>query len=226
MSENLIYGALGTLFVVLLWAAIQFYRQPSWALSILLPLLAFLIFDVGVLLAGNYIGEGELLHVLSQIRVLLRAVTFPLLIAVGFDQGKRSGSKLLADPLAALVSWILILVLAVAGFYIEFLGLEMEFKELDGIKRYLEISTPKLHYAAVASVALIVMMGLIVFREIRKPWLLVGAVGLLLSLIATAVGMPVLTVSFAAALFAGCVLGTETQLKLPPIPEPATTLVK
>ena len=226
MSENLIYGALGTLFVVLVWAAIQFYRQPSWALSILLPLTAFLIFDAGVLLIGNYLGEGELLHVLSQIRVLLRAFTFPLLIAIGFDQGKRSGSKLLADPLSALASWIIILVLVIVGFYIEFLGLELEFKDIAGNKRYLELSTPKLHYAAIVAAALVVGLGLIVFREIKKPWLMVGAVGLLLSLLALAAGITDLAVSYAAAIFGACVLISETQLKLPPIPEPATTLVK
>lgn len=226
MSENLIYGAVGTLVVALIWAAIQFYRQPSWALSILLPLLAFLIFDVGVLLIGNYLGEGELLRVLSQIRVLLRAFTFPFLIAVGFDQGKRSGSRLLADPLAALGSWVLILILIGTGFYVEFLGLEMDFKELDGIKRYVETSTPKLHYAAAISVAIVLVMGSIVFKEIRKPWLLVGAAGLLLSLIASAAGISELVISYMAALFGCSVLITETQLKLPPIPEPATTLAK
>ena len=73
---------------------------------------------------------------------------------------------------------------------------------------------------------MVVGLGLIVFREIKKPWLMVGAVGLLLSLLALAAGITDLAVSYAAAIFGACVLISETQLKLPPIPEPATTLVK
>ena len=139
------------LFIVLIWAAILFYRKPSWALSLLLPLIAFLIYDSAILIVGGLLGEGELLHVLTEIRVLLRAITIPLLIAVAFDQGKRSGSARLKDPLAPLVTWIMIFVIAGVGFYIEFLGLDLEFTVAGGSKRYLETSTPNIHYAAVAA---------------------------------------------------------------------------
>jgi O-antigen ligase len=197
MAANLYWFIVGILFLLGIWAAVMFYKYPSWALAMLLPLLAWLLFDPLVLALGNGLGEGATLQALSYLRYLLRALATPFLLVVAFDQAKRLRVKWTEDPLTLLLLSVVILALVVLGVVKGFLGFTLEPVVHEGIKQYKEDTPLGLPLAAIVTMALIAVLGVGVFLKARAPWLLGGALLVLLGLLA-----PLATVSWPAVVLA------------------------
>lgn len=221
MASNLYWLIVGVLFLCGIWAAVMFYKNPSWALAMLLPILAWLIFDPLVVAVGNSLGEGATLQVLHLLRHLLRAIATPFLLIIAFDQAKRARVKGTDDLLIMLVLGIIILALVVLGIMRGFAELTLEPIVIEGIKQYQPDTPLGLPLAAIATMGLIAILGIGVLLKARAPWLLLGGSFVLVGLIAPSfLALP--SALFAATSIA-LVLGfLFTELRLQKIaPNPA-----
>lgn len=219
MAANLYWLNITLLFLCLIWASLMFYKYPSWALAMLLPLLAWFIFDPLVLALGNLLGEGSTLQALSYLRYLLRALAIPLLLIVAFDQAKRAQVRWTNDPLLMLLLGLVIVGLIVLGLFKEFIGVSLAITEIEGIKQYKEEESLGMPLAALATMGLIALLGVGVLVKMRSPWLLLG--GLLATagvLIPTSI-LPHSRLAFVSVGLVFCFLLTEIRLhKIVPNP--------
>ena len=201
------------LFALLIWAAIMFYKTPSWALAMLIPLLAWLIYDALVIVVGNALGEGALLEMLTRLRHLLRAVMTPFLLIVAFDQASRAKVPLTADPLASLVVWGIVIALVILGIAKIFSGFGLEPVVLEGITRYKEVESFGTPYSALATMALLVVFGGLVLLKTRASWQLLGALLMLASLVISASSSPSFMPAAASVMLVLGFLLTEKKLQ-------------
>ncbi len=214
MATTLYQAVTGLLFLLLIWAAVMFYKNPSWALAMLLPLLAWLIFDPLVMALGNKLGEGSMLYVLTWLRYVLRVLAMPFLLIVAFDQVRRARVDWASDPLASLGVWVVALVLVALGFVRAFWGgFGMEITELDGIKQYKEVEAIGLPIAAIITLAIITLFGVLAFMKTRSPWLLLGALAWLMAIILPATMIPSVLAAVASAFFVIGVLLSESSVR-------------
>lgn len=214
MASNLYWMIVGILFVLGIWSGVMFYKSPSWALAMLLPMMAWLMFDPLVLAVGNLLGEGETLRVLTLLRYLLRAIATPFLLIIAYDQAKRARIKGMDDPLVMLGFGFVILVLVVWGIVSGFAGIGYDPVMIEGIKQY-QPDTQFRPLAAMATMGIISLLGLGVFFKARVLWLLLGGLCLLFGLIAPLVGLTIPSAALAATsiAFVLCVLLTECALQ-------------
>lgn len=221
MASNLYWLIVGVFFLCGIWAAVMFYKYPSWALAMLLPILAWLMFDPLVFALGNSLGEGATLQVLHSLRHLLRAIAMPFVLVIAFDQAKRARVKGTDDLLMMLALGVVILALVVWGIMHGFAGVTLEVIEIEGIKQYQSDTPLGLPLPAIATAALMTLFGLGIFLKAQAPWLLLGGLLMLLGLMAPLV--PTLpTVAYAACPLAFVFGVLCTELKLQKIaPNPA-----
>lgn len=214
MASNLYWLIVGLLFLFGIWAAVMFYKYPSWALAMLLPILAWLMFDPLVLAVGNLVGEGATLHVLHSLRHLLRAIATPFLLVIAVDQAKRARVKWMDDPLVMLVLGIVVLALIVLGIMNGFAGITLEPVEVEGIKQYKTDTPLGLPLAAIATTTLLAVLGAGVFVKIRAPWLLLGGLLMLAGLLApTILSLPSAIPAATSIGFILCSLLMEKKLQ-------------
>lgn len=220
MASNLYWLIVGVLFLFGIWAAAMFYKYPSWALAMLLPILAWLMFDPLVLAVGNILGEGSTLQVLHSLRYLLRAIATPFLLVIAFDQAKRARVKAMDDVLTKLALGVVILALIVLGIVQGFAGLAFDPVEIEGIKQYQADTPPGLPLAAIATMGIMTLLGLGVFFKTRAPWLWLGGVLRLAGLLApTIFTLPSAIIAATSIGFVLCLLLMEQKLqKIAPNP--------
>ena len=220
MASNLYWLIIGVLFLFGIWAAAMFYKYPSWALAMLLPILAWLMFDPLVIAVGNMLGEGSTLHVLHSLRYLLRAIATPFLLVIAFDQAKRARVKGLDDLLVMLGLGIVILALIVLGIMQGFAGIALDPVEIEGIKQYIADTPLGLPLAAIATMVLITLLGASVFFKTRVPWLLLAGLFMLAgSLAPTTLTLPSAALAATSIMFVLCLLLMEQKLqKIAPNP--------
>lgn len=199
----------------------MFYKSPSWALAMFLPIIVWLIFDPLVLSLGNTLGEGGLLYALMVLRYLLRVVVAPFLLFVVLDQVRRAGYKSLEHVLVTLLVGIIILVLVFYGIFSVKSAWEIGLQAtlIEDIKQYKENEPLGLPIATILTYALVSLAGLLIFLKTRIYWLLPGA---LLALAAIIIPETIIQSSVLAATSIVLVLGfliTEKKLqKITPNP--------
>ena len=213
MASNLYWLIVGVLFVFGIWAAAMFYKYPSWALAMLLPILAWLMFNSLVIAVGNMLGEGATLHVLHSLRLLLRAIATPFLLVIAFDQAKRARVKGMDDLLTMMALGVVILALMGLGILQGFAGIMLDPVEIEGIKQYQPDTPLGLPLAALATMGLIALLGLGVFLKARAPWLLLGGLLMLAGLLAPSI-LTLPSAIFAASSIALVLAFLLTELKL------------
>jgi hypothetical protein len=221
MAPTLYLIITSALFILLICTAVMFYKSPSWALAMFLPIMVWLIFDPLVLSLGNALGEGGLLYALMVLRYLLRVVVTPFLLFVVLDQVRRAGYKSLDHVLVTLLVGIIILVLVFYGIFSVKSAWEIGLQAtlIEDIKQYKESEPLGLPIATILTYALVSLAGLLIFLKTRIYWLLPGA---LLALAAIIIPETMIQSSVLAATSIVLVLGfliTEKKLqKITPNP--------
>jgi hypothetical protein len=221
MASNLYWLIVGCLFLLGIVAAVMFYKYPSWALAMLLPLLIWLMFDPLVLAVGNLLGEGSTLQVLTSLRYLLRALATPFLLVIAVDQARRARVKRMDDPLVMLVLALVILALIVLGLMKGYSDFGFEPVELEGIKQYKPDVPLGLPFAALVTMGLLALLGAGVLLKTRSLWLLLGGVIMLAGLFVpvTTSSVPSVALAATSVAFVLCLLLMERKLqKIAPNP--------
>lgn len=212
MASTLYWVNIALLFICLIWASGMFYKYPSWALAMLLPMLAWLMFDPLVSALGNALGEGSTLQVLSYLRYLLRALATPFLLIIAFDQAKRAQVKWTDDPLVMLLLGLVIVALIALGIFKGFVGINLQITEMEGIKVYKEEEPLGLPFAAIVTMTLIALMGAGIYFKNRAPWLFLGGLVMLAGILIPPSILPSAVLASSSVVLALCFLFTEIKL--------------
>lgn len=221
MAPTLYLIITSVLFILLIGTAVMFYKSPSWALAMFLPIMTWLIFDPLVLSLGNMLGEGGLLYALTVLRYLLRVIIAPFLLIVVLDQLRRAGYKPLEHPLVTILTGLIIIVLVFYGIFTVKSSWEigLEATIIEGIKQYKENEPLGLPITTILTYALVSLAGLLIFLKTRIYWLLLGALLVLAAAIIpeTIIQSSVLTAT-SIALALGFLITEKKLQKISPNP--------
>ncbi len=210
-----------TLLILLICAAVMFYKSPSWALAMFLPIMIWVVFDPFVLSVGNVLGEGGLLYALTVLRYLLRVVVTPFLLFVVLDQLRRAGYKSLNPPLVTLLTGIFILALVFYGIFLVKSAWEigLEATLIEGLKRYKEMEPLGLPITRIITQMVVSFAGLLVFLKTRIYWLLAGSLPALAGvIIPESMVQSVVLAATSMALVLGFLLTEKKLQKISPNP--------
>ena len=161
--------------LILLLFAYPFFRlSNNWAMIVLPIVLVSTIYDNLILWLGNWIGEGQLLENLSQVRFLLHYLAVPLLIVVAIELAYRSEAKW-ANKFSRISSWLLAFGLAGYDIFNNFIGLQLKPELFDNVLLYVSVSS-QLSVITIIINIFVLLVGIGIWVRTKKwQWLFVGA---------------------------------------------------
>jgi hypothetical protein len=127
---------LGMTELLLIGWSIRLWQSSKVLAMVMLPL--FLLstsYDNLVLAFGGWLGEGELLHALTQLRFLLHYLVVPFLLIVGIEFAHRIGIFSIV-PSTRKFSWTLTIGLGLIDYFNSYLNLSLVPTEFLGVLRY------------------------------------------------------------------------------------------
>lgn len=164
------------------WGYTLYRRRPSaGALTLLLPIAA-VVYDNAMVAAGSFIGDGRLLEVLSFPRFLGHALLTPIWIVTAVAFATRAGAFAGRERAWAVGSWVLYAVAVVVGVVNSVVLLSYELVLQDGLVYYTNgggLGVPP--FPSISMTFVVIAMGVIVLRRLRWPWMLAGALAMLLA---------------------------------------------
>ena len=167
------------------WSLRLWQQSKSLAMLVLPCLLLSTCYDNGILAVGQWIGQGELLYALSQLRFLLHYFVVPFFIVVGVELANRAGAGWVI-PLTRGLAWVLAITLGLIDYSSQYLNLSLVPEQFAGVLRYTAASTSGPPVVTIVSTLFILAIGigLWVRFEGKWPWL---ALSSLLGLIGNAI---------------------------------------
>jgi hypothetical protein len=184
---------------------IRLYRRsPSVAAFIvLLPIMA-LIYDNGIVALGSLIGEGSLLKTLTIPRFIGHAFLTPIWIIPSIAFARRSGAERLEKRAWQIGAWALYFAMLLLGIVDALVLLDLA-PEWDGSVFYYTNhgGLPGPPVPAIMMVLVTLVAGGVVLRNLKWPWMLLGAFFMLV-----AAGIPARVVGFFVSNAGEVVLGS------------------
>lgn len=169
--------------IILVFAYPFFRLSNNWAMIVLPIVLVSTIYDNLILWTGKFIGQGELLESLSQIRYLLHYLVVPLFIVVAIELAYRSEAKW-ANKFVRVSSWLLAFVLAGFDVFKHYIGLELKPEIFANVLRYVPIE-PTIPIITIIVNLFVLLVGIGIWVRTKDwRWLFIGA---LISLIGNAI---------------------------------------
>ncbi|HNB50439.1 MAG TPA: hypothetical protein PK530_00770 [Anaerolineales bacterium] len=207
--------------LVFLWLFFRLWQlrqtsQTRAAGTLILQMVLFgLVYDSWVLVAGSIVGEGDMLMRLNLGRYVFFAVFTPLLMITGADFAARLGVVWAEKWYFQVVIWVAAICLVGLGSV-----LEWQFKDalvverMWGTLRYVH-PMEFLPFAPVLTNVVLIFLGGLAWWKGRWPWMLVGAVVMLVGgVIPTAWGGALISLG-AQGILVGCLVATEQRLLTP-----------
>jgi hypothetical protein len=165
-----------------IWALRLYRRRPSaGALVLMLPLFA-LVWDNGTVAVGSLVGEGALLQALTYPRFVGHAFLTPIWIVTAVAFATRVGAQGSRAALLSRGSWALYGLMVVLGVADALLLLRLEPARQADVLYYTNVGgLPGPPVPAIIMVLVTIACGALLFRAIRWPWMLAGAVFMLVT---------------------------------------------
>jgi hypothetical protein len=196
------------------WALRLYRARPSaGALTLLLPIAA-VVYDNAVVALGSFIGAGGLLEALSLPRFLGHALLTPIWIVTAVAFARRAGAFEKSERLMTSGSWALYALAVVVGFVNSVVLLRYELVEQGDLVYYTNGGgLPGPPFPSIVMTVVVIVCGVLVLRHASWPWMLAGAVFMLL-----AAAVPVDVVGFVVSnsgevVLAACLVATESYLQ-------------
>ncbi|HEY9614090.1 hypothetical protein [Allocoleopsis sp.] len=161
-------------FALAIWGIHLFQQSINIGTILLLIVLTGLIYDNLIISIGSCIGEGEVLEFLNRLRFLFHTLFTPLLLVVAVELANYAGVQWFASPIARCMTWLLALGLIEFEFRKKYLTLKLESTTFAGTLRYRE-AEGSLPMAAILTIALVALVGIIIWQTMQCPWVFIGA---------------------------------------------------
>lgn len=171
------YGhlAVAIIEIILLLFAYPFFRLSQNQAMIVLPIvLVSTIYDNIILWTGRWIGEGELLETLSQVRFLLHYLAVPLLIVVAIELAHQSEAKW-ATQWLRVSSWLLAFGLGGYDVIKNFIGLKLQPDLFANVLRYIPVQAQIPIITIIINIFVLAVGIGIWVRTKNWRWLFIGA---------------------------------------------------
>ena len=174
--DTLLFAAFTVAYCALLIWGLALARKSGWLTPANLPLLVIggLIYDNGILAAGEMIGEGALLEGLNLARSWIHALITPLLVIFAWHAVARTGVAWARKTASGVVA-VLAAAALIAYELTHVIGIELEARREYGVLSCANAEPaagPPLMVLLVA--AALLAAGFFVWRRQGWVWLLVG----------------------------------------------------
>lgn len=178
-----------------------------------------LAYDNLSIAAGAVLAEGDLLRALNIPRYWIHALTTPTMIISAFGVLRLTGSKFAQSKAWHVVICVLATLLIALGAYENIFNLTLVSEVEDGVTRY--VNTFELFQgppiAPVATIVLVLIFGMVLWRNAKFPWLFLAALAEFIA--AGAVGFLLLQnlgeVAFALGMVVTQIFAAQARGKLP-----------
>ncbi len=173
--DAIIFSIFAVLYAALfIWSI----RSHKWMLSsVILLVVAALIYDNGIIAIGHLIGEGTTLEMLNSWRFWLHAFCTPMLILFSVAMMREAGIHW-AQKKWVLIVGVIYTIIAIIVEYRETLAdFSIEAKQEYGALSYSATepaSGPPLMILLV--LAMLLLAGIMLWRKAKWPWMLIGTV--------------------------------------------------
>lgn len=210
---NIIYVVMGIIHVILLVLALQlFSRNHSPYTLISAAVIAGLAYDNLIIGFGTAIGEGTVLEILNVGRYVLHALATPLLIMFALHVARVVGLGWAQTRTAFIGFALLTGAMVLLGVYEDLISMNIVPVLEDGALRYSPVeSSPPI--PSIITVIVMIVVGLLVWwraRDIKWPWLCIGAV---IMFVAAAAGAGILVVgNIGEVIFSASIVGTDYRI--------------
>jgi hypothetical protein len=173
---TLVYAAFTLAQLTLTIAALGLWRRRRsvGALMLALPLAA-LVWDNAVVGLGSFVGEGTLLTALTYPRFAGHALLTPIWIVTAFEFARRGGIPWAQGSRARVGAWMLYGAMAALGVVAALVLLRLEPVRLGGLLYYTNAGgLPGPPVPAIVMVVAVLVVGMLLFKRVGWPWMLVG----------------------------------------------------
>lgn len=175
MELILYWLSAAVLLVLAIWLSSLLARTGSLAAACTLIVTLGLVYDNGVIAAGNLIGAGPLLEALNWPRYVIHAFATPLLVMVSFNLARRFGLQWASRSGWRLGFWALTVLLIGYGVVVELLPLSLVAENNDGIVSYGPAGGAGFPLPAIVTMLPLTVIGIILWIRRGWPWLAVGS---------------------------------------------------
>ena len=182
----------------------QLRNHFNWYALLVLIVVYGLAYDNIVLASGALLGEGAILKTLNAPRFWIHALFTPAMIIAAFGALRMTGSKFGKSRTAHIIICVVTTALVVLGSYIDIIRLDLVYESENGIFKYINqfVLIPGPPIPAVMTIIFALVFGVMMWRNIKWPWLFVGS--LLMFIAAPMASVPIFQnigeVAFAAGL--------------------------
>jgi len=193
-------------------------RFTVYALLVLIVVYG-LAYDNLSIAAGAILSEGDLLRALNVPRYWIHALTTPMMIISAFGALRLTGSKFAQSRLWHGILCLVMTLLIALGSYISIFNLMLAPEVDGGVTRYINIFKPfpGPPIAPVATITLVLIFGVILWRNTKFPWLFFAALAEFIA--AGAAGFLLLQnvgeIAFALGMVVTQTFAVQTRVKLP-----------
>lgn len=203
--QNIIFIIVGFIQLgIAIYGTMQMRKHFNWYALLVLIVVYGLAYDNFVIGLGATIGEGGLLKALNTPRFWIHALFTPAMMIAAFGALRMTGSNFAQSKVWHIIVCVLATALIALGSYIDILNLDLFFNPEGVVARYSNgfefMKGPPI--PAVLTILVVIVFGIIMWRNIKWPWLFAGA--LLMFIAAPMASIPIMQnigeVAFSAGL--------------------------
>jgi hypothetical protein len=155
----------------------------SWYAVLILIVVYGLAYDNLAIAAGATLGEGDLTKTLNWPRYAIHTLFTPTMMIAAFGIARRAGVRWAQGRAAHTTVCVVATAMILLGSYVDILNLHLVPQSADGVLRYVNdfefMKGPPI--PAVLTISVVLVFGGFLWRQIKWPWLFVGAVVMFIS---------------------------------------------
>ena len=190
--QNTIFIIVGLIqLAIAVYGTMQVRKHFNWYALLVLIVVYGLAYDNFVIGLGATIGEGSVTKALNAPRFWIHALFTPAMIIAAFGALRMTGSKFAQNRTWHAIICLIATALIALGSYIDILNLNLVLVRDGAVLKYVNdfefLKGPPI--PAVLTIIFVLIFGVIMWRNIKWPWLFVGA--LIMFIAAPMASMPI-----------------------------------
>ncbi|WP_231581288.1 hypothetical protein [Domibacillus enclensis] len=173
----------------LFFAVRLFKNKRTGSVLFLLPVIAGLVYDNGILAAGRFIGEGPILESLNYARFWIHAFLTPLLVLFAWKTLQQAGVQWAQKTWARITAFLLTTSLIGLELFTEVFGLVIQPEQSYGVLSYGKVESASGPPVMVLIVSVVLLgASILIWRKQGWLWFFVGS---FVMIVGSAVQLPV-----------------------------------
>lgn len=188
--DTILFTLFAIAYLILFVFAVRLFKNKrTGSVLFLLPVIAGLVYDNGILAAGRFIGEGPLLEALNYARFWIHAFFTPLLVLFAWKTLQQADIQWAQKTWARFAAFLLTASLIGLELFTEVFGLVIQPEWSYGVLSY-SSTEPASGPPVMVLIVSVVLLGasILIWRKQGWLWFFVGS---FVMIVGSAVQMPV-----------------------------------